>query len=256
MSLFIDPSWKPLLERSGLAGFEQAWTYEAAWVEAPNDYRGGWSGVGRVTLMDEAGEVGVYLKRQQNHARRTWRHPWTGEPTFTREFRIIRHLQRHGVGTPQPVLFGERRLQGALQAVLLTAELAGFRPLDELGAVGWPLARQRALLRAVARTVRGMHDAGIQHRSLYAKHLFVRAGGDGFEVAVIDFEKSRRNLWPVLPAFYDLVTLNYRTAGWSRSSRLYFFKQYWDAGKLTRWQKWLCRLIRRRSQEKSERNDT
>ena len=256
MSLFIDPSWKPLLERSGLASFEQAWTHDAAWVEAPNDYRGGWSGVGRVTLTGGKGETGVYLKRQQNHARRTWRHPWIGEPTFTREFRIIRHLQRHGVGTPQPVLFGERRSASALQAVLMTAELAGYRPLDELAAASWPLSRQRALLRTVARTVRRMHQAGIQHRSLYAKHLFVKMEGNDFVVAVIDFEKSRRNPWPVLPAFFDLVTLNYRTAGWSRSSRLYFYRQYWDADKLTQWQKWLCRLIRRRSQEKRERTDT
>ena len=254
MSFFVDSSWQPLLENNRLADFEQAWTRDAQWVEAPNDYRGGWSGVSRMTLKETTGgEVAVYLKRQQNHARRTWRHPYSGEPTFTREFRVMRHLQRHSVGTPLPVLFGERRQPGTVQAMLMTAELADYQPLDEIGANAWPLARRRKLLRAVAHMVRRMHEAGIQHRSLYAKHLFVKAHDDNFDVVIIDFEKSRRNLLPLLPAYFDLVTLNYRTAGWSRSSRLYFFKQYWSTGKLTRWHKWLCRSIQRRSLEKSKR---
>ena len=254
MSFFVDPSWQRLLEHNGLAGFEQVWAHSTQWVETPNDYRGGWSGVSRVALKNAAGsEIAVYLKRQQNHARRTWRHPYAGEPTFTREFDVIRQLQRYGVGTPQPVLFGERRQPGAIQAMLMTAELTDYTPLDEIDAHDWPPARRRQLLQTVARMVRRMHEAGIQHRSLYAKHLFVRARDDDFDVAIIDFEKSRHNPLPVLPAFFDLVTLNYRTAGWSRSSRLYFFKQYWDIGKLTRWHKWLCRSIQRRSLEKSKR---
>lgn len=84
--------------------------------------------------------------------------------------------------------------------------------------------------------------------------MFVKADGNHFDVVIIDFEKSRHNPLPVLPAFFDLVTLNYRTNGWSRSSRMYFFKQYWDVGKLTRWHKWLCRLILRRSLKKKQEN--
>jgi len=256
LSFFVDPSWKELLELNRLSSFDQVWACQAAWIETPNDDRGGWSGVGRVALATpEGGEVGVYLKRQQNHARRTWRHLYRGELTFAREFQIIRHLQRHGVMTPTPVLFAERRVHGNQQAVLMTAELAGYRSLEDISTQisALPLSRQRILLRAVARTVRAMHVAGIQPRSLYAKHLFVKPRGEDYEVVLIDFEKSRRSFLPLLPVFFDLVTLNYRTGYWSRSSRLYFFKQYYAAEKLDYWQKLLWRLIARRSQKKRKR---
>ena len=255
MSVFVDPSWEPLLEYNGFVDLEQVWAHSTHWVEVPNNCRGGWSGVSRLALKEPAGnEIVVYLKRQQNHTRRTWRHPFAGEQTFTREFHVIRQLRSHGVGTPYPVLFGERLQVGTVQAMLMTAALTDYQPLDEIDVRDWPPVRRHKLLHAVACMVRRMHEAGVQHRSLYAKHLFIRASGDEFDVVIIDFEKSRHNPLPVLPAFFDLVTLNYRTNGWSRSSRMYFFKQYWGVGKLTRWQKWLCRLILRRSLKKKQEN--
>lgn len=253
MPFFVDPLWEKLLEFNRLNSFDQVWNCQAEWIDAPNDTRGGMSGVSRLVLaLPDSDKADVFLKRQQNHRRRTWRHPYHGEPTFVREYRVIRYLQQHGVAVPPVVLFAERRYNGNLQAALMTRELGGYRSFEEAGnqVSALSLSAQRVLLRAVAKAVRSMHLAGIQHRSLYAKHLFVKPRDDDYDAALIDFEKSRRNPLPLLRTYSDLVTLNYRTGKWSRSSRLYFFKQYYGVDKLKPWQKWLCRLIHRRSTEK------
>ncbi|MCB4811276.1 lipopolysaccharide kinase InaA family protein [Methylovorus menthalis] len=252
MADFIAPKWQALLAENALGSVDAAWTREVAWVEAPNDGRGGLSGVGRVNLPSSQGHTtGAFLKRQQNHTRPSWKHPLRGEATFKREFDMVQHLQAHGVPTLEPMLFGERYVAGEVRAVLMTVALDGYQPLDVLAATEefgrMSPVQKRQLLAATAHTVRQMHLAGVQHRSLYAKHLFAARQGEGYRVVVIDLEKSRFSWLPVLRTLHDLVTLNYRTPGWSRTQRLYFFKQYYAINSLKGWQRTLCKLIARRS---------
>jgi len=252
MTDFIAPQWRAVLAENALDSVDAAWTREVAWVEAPNDGRGGLSGVGRVNLSSAQGDTtGAFLKRQQNHTRPSWKHPLRGEATFKREFDMVQHLQAHGVPTLEPMLFGERHVANDVRAVLMTVALDGYQPLDALVASEefnrMPSAEKRQLLAATAHTVRQMHLAGVQHRSLYAKHLFAARQGAGYRVVVIDLEKSRFNRVPVLRTVHDLVTLNYRTTGWSRTQRLYFFKQYYATSALSGWQRAVCKLIARRS---------
>ena len=256
MSLFIAPERRQLLELNSLDSFNAVWHRRADWFEEPNDYRGGWSGVSRLALaMADGSELGAFLKRQQNHTRRSLLHPFRGEATFTREFQIIRHLQKYGVPTPQPIFFAEHRTKGDVQAILLTEELVNYRPFEEIIEVissrKLSVDKQRTLLRAIAKAVRKMHLAKIQHRSLYPKHLFVKENGDDYDVVLIDFEKSRFSTFPFLRVISDLVTLNYRTNHLTRSSRLYFFKQYYGIDRLGPWQKIMCRFIHKRSLQKS-----
>lgn len=252
MTDFIAPQWRAVLAENALDSVDAAWTREVTWVEAPNDGRGGLSGVGRLSLPSSQGHTtGAFLKRQQNHTRLSWKHPWRGEATFKREFDMVQHLRAHGVPTLEPMLFGERHVANEVRAVLMTVALDGYQPLDVLAASEefqhMPAAQKRQLLTATAHTVRQMHLAGVQHRSLYAKHLFAARQGEGYRVVVIDLEKSRFNRIAVLRTVHDLVTLNYRTSGWSRTQRLYFFKQYYATSALNAWQRAVCKLIARRS---------
>lgn len=252
MSTFITPEYRNLLEHHELDTFERIWTLNAGWFEEPNKRRGGWSGVGRLALQDPAGrgEQGVFLKRQENHTRRTFLHPFRGEPTFSCEFKMMNYLARRGVPVPKPVFFAQ---QANLQAALMTEELVYYTPLDavteELFESGHAsLATKRSVLRGVAASIRKLHQAGIQHRSLYPKHLFVKFRTDSDpDVVIIDLEKSRRKLVSPLRTVYDLATLHRHARYWSRSSRLYFFKQYMEIEKLSPWSKFLCRMIHRRS---------
>lgn len=254
---FVAPKWQVLLVLNQLDSFDMVWRCKVAWVETPNVDRGGISGVGRVMLQSSQGDaVGAFIKRQQNHTRFSWRHPLRGEATFRREFYIVQHLRHHGVPTLEPMLFSESYAGPEMRAVLMTVALDGYQPLDVLMAnpefAQMTSQEKRRLLAAAAETVRKMHTSGVEHRSLYAKHLFAMRQADGYRVVVIDLEKSRRNLLPVLRTVSDLVTLNYRTPVWSRSQRLYFFKQYYATPSLNAWQRILCRLIVWRSRKKRQ----
>lgn len=255
LTFYIAPAKETIFRNNQIDTFDKAWSYKADWFEAPNERRGGWSGVGRLGLHAEDGsEYGVFMKRQENHQRHTWRHPLAGEPTFACEFRMMQYLHKHNVPAPRPLLFGWRHEGANSQAVLVTEELQGFRPLEDVteemfaGGSRPALSEQNRVIRGVAATVRKLHDARIQHRSLYPKHLFVRKGEAGDpEVVVIDLEKSRIKLLPVVRAYYDLSTLNRHARYWSRSRRLYFFKQYLGVERLSAWQKFLFKKIGLRS---------
>ncbi len=233
MSPYISPEHRSLLAASHLASFDDVWALKAEWFEEPNVRRGGWSGVCRIVVPRADGsELGLFLKRQENHQRRDWRHPVRGEPTFAREFRMLRYLQDKGVPAPRPVFYGSAVVGGDARGILMTEELAGYRPLDavttELFAAGRPpLAAQRALLRAAAGIVRALHAAGVQHSSLYPKHIFVRMreGADP-DAALIDLEKSRTTLLSKRRMLHDLDALNRHAEHWSRSARLYFLCRY------------------------------
>jgi len=259
--MFIAPDCRKLLELNGLDKFEKVWNAEADWIETPNRDRGGWSGVGRMSLaLPGGGECIAFLKRQQNHARLSFRHPIKGETTLAREFTIIRRLERHGISTLKPMLFGVCEHDGEQLAVLMTEELTGYQPLDELIKNGkvqaMPLRQKRQLLAAIADFVRQMHAAGVEHRSLYAKHLFVKRDGNGFGIAIIDLEKSRVSLMPFLRMVSDLISLNYRTGTWSRTSRLYFYRHYCGDRKLNAWDKLCLRYIIARSYKKRLKSES
>lgn len=253
MAAFIAPEREQLLKLNHLGSFDEIWQRKAEWFEAPNERRGGWSGVCRLGLeLPGGGQIGVFLKRQANHRRLTLRHPIEGEPTFAREFRMLRYLDAQKVPAPQVVFFGKQVVEGKLCGILMTEELAGFKPLDvvteEMLKGNTAITAQRQLLRSVALTVRKLHDAKIHHRSLYPKHLFVRQRSElAPEVVVIDLEKSRTKLILMLRTYYDLATLNRHARLWSKTSRLFFFKQYMGIKKLTPWTKFLCRQIIRRT---------
>lgn len=255
--MYIALEHKKLLEQNQLDSFERVWNFEAKWFEEPNSRRGGWSGVGRLILRDDGGrEQSLFLKRQQNHRRRTFRHPWHGESTFFCEFKMMRYLMARGVPVPVPVFFGQREEGDDVQAALITEELLYFTSLEEVterlfATSRATLSTRRAVLRGVASCVRKLHDAGIQHRSLYPKHLFVRlVPGQDPEVVVIDLEKSRRKFFPVLRTLNDLATLDRQAKFWSRGDRLYFFMYYMGISRLTPWTKLLCRAIYKRSHKR------
>lgn len=239
---YIAAKHAQLLKNNQLDTFQKLWDYKVNWFEAPNENRGGWSGVGRVELPQSEGAITLFIKKQQNHTSRTWRHPIKGEPTFVKEFRTIGYLQARGIKVPETVFFGQRQSDAGWQAILITENLNGYQPLDEINPNEMSLQEKRILLKSVAKTVRKMHQTGVQHRALYLKHLFVKKNAGGFDVAVIDLEKARKIRLPLLQALADLITLNYRSTGWTASNRLYFFKQYLSQKRLN----WLGKCLARR----------
>ncbi|NOT14768.1 MAG: lipopolysaccharide kinase [Methylotenera sp.] len=250
--LYQAPQHQATLAFNQLNDFESIWSMKVDWFEEPNERRGGWSGVGKLVLHTPSNNaLGVFLKRQENHERRTLMHPIKGIPTFACEFGMMQHLAKHDVPSLKPVAFGQRLVNGNLQALLMTEELVGFIPLEQavkqMFAEGRPVLReQRKLIMQVAKTVSKMHRSGVQHRSLYPKHLFVDTANMQ-DAVVIDLEKSRIKLLPFMRTFYDLSTLNRHSEFWSKSARLYFYKQYLGVEQLNAWQKFVLKMIAKRS---------
>lgn len=252
-SLFVAPKHKDTLALNKLTDFNAVWNLKADWFEAPNERRGGWSGVGRIELQQEDGTVmGAFLKRQDNHQHKSWLHPIRGVPTFEREFIILKYLERHGVNAPEVMLFACNP-NGDFKVALLTKELAGFVPLEDLTRQLFKdsnptLKQQSVLLQAVAIYARQLHAAQVQHRSFYPKHLFVNmTDANAPQVAAIDLEKSRVNPVALLRSLMDLSALNRHAEHWSKSRRMYFYLQYLGLPRLTPYAKWLCRRIVKRS---------
>lgn len=183
--------------------FEFWWNVAGEWVEEPNRRRSGWSGMMRAVVDGRT----LYVKRQLNHQCRTLSHPF-GWPTASREWHYLKRLNALGIGAPVPVFHAVRHTSEGVEAVLVTEELRGFADL-----AAWSGLDERARLQlagAVGRQLGRLHRAGLQHSSLYDKHLMARRDGDRFDVALIDLEKMRPRLFARFAASRDLEQLRRR----------------------------------------------
>jgi tRNA A-37 threonylcarbamoyl transferase component Bud32 len=256
LQAYISSTLKNQLEANQLGDFDHLWNYRGDWFESPNQGRGGWSGVNRLVLdMPDGGQLGLFLKRQQNYIRRTFLHPFSGVATFSCEYKTISHLQNHGVPVPTLVFFGQKSSAEGARAILMTEELLGYRSVDRVAKEvllnpAYTRRQKQAVITCAAKAVRSLHEARVQHRALHSKHLLVNmVNPDAPKAVIIDFEKARIKLFPLSRTRRDLATLNRDIAGLSRTTRLYFFKQYLGVEKLGFWSKLLCRLVISRSRK-------
>lgn len=235
---FHAPADHKLLKVNNLETFEKLWQAELNWFEPPNFRRSGWSGAARHELEQENGEtIGIFIKRQENHLRRTWQFPM-GCPTFRIEWQSLKKLTTYQVQVPRPLYYGEHYLDGKPQAILITYELKGFSPLDE-----WLKEREGKdkkqhlrgeVLPAIADVIRRFHDHRFRHNCLYPKHIMLKVRQDSnltaTDVSLIDLEKSRRVFSPMGARIRDLSTLMRRCPEWSSHEKDLFLNHYLKAG--------------------------
>ncbi|WP_457673156.1 lipopolysaccharide kinase InaA family protein [Thiolapillus sp.] len=231
MNEFFADGWERILAYNGLREFADFWEADFEWFEPPNYRRGGWSGASRVVLRDpDGGEQVVFLKRQENHTRKTWRNPFSGEPTFRSEARNLRYLNSRDIAAPQLVYYGERKTDRGWQVVLATRELEGYLPLDvlleEWNRDGREAHRdmKRRLIPKVAGLMRRLHACRQAHNALHAKHIFIHPVK--CRACLIDLEKMRPRLTRRQAMLRDLDSSNRHTFHLSRGDRLRFLLQY------------------------------
>jgi hypothetical protein len=230
-NLFPSAAARSELQRHGLEGFGPLWSLDTGWHEAPNERRGGWSGVSRHLLAD--GNA-IFVKRQQDHLCRTLRHPLRGIPTFYREYLNILRLQRHAIGTLEALYYGDRRAVGHWQAILVTRALDDFISLDEWNMANPQAAPQQrqSLVAAIASACAHLHRLRLQHSCLYGKHVFVRRSptnpegyGEG-DVRFIDLEKLRLGISRARAGAHDLDQLRRHTSAWDDADWQHFTLVY------------------------------
>ena len=93
--------------QSSYKDFNDWWQRTGEWVEAPNQRRGGESGVQRLAPVT-AGQPWLYSKRQIGHRFISWRYP-LGRPTVLREKNAMQALQRLGVQVPKLVFYAAEK---------------------------------------------------------------------------------------------------------------------------------------------------
>ena len=225
--MFQSKRYQNIFAHHQLDGFEPIWHRHIDWFEEPNHRRGGWSGVGQLTLTTKDDALSVFVKKQQNHGRRTLLHPFKGEPTFRREHKRLTFLEQHKIKAPKVVFYGEQRIEQNACAILATEALLGYKPLDEI-TTDWfttnlqTRQQKRILLKTVAMALRAFHNTGLVHRALYSKHIFVKNAESTPEVALIDLEKARFTPVSLYRAYFDLAALNRHAEYWSKNDRLFF----------------------------------
>ena len=211
--------------------FDYFWQRQGEWVEAPNQRRGGESGVQR--LSDETGHL-LYAKRQVGHIYRSLLHPF-GRPTVLRELDALNSFEQLGVRVPRIVFCGaERDADHQWRALLVSEALDGFVELDTWHAEGarerYPQVVHERMLKDLAENLARMHHGHWQHGCLYGKHVFIKVNGEGeqatAEVALLDLEKCRQRLLPTQAAAHDMKQLrrhsSFKPADWDRL--VYFYK--------------------------------
>lgn len=223
MSVFIASAEKQLLESHGLTSFEALWELQLDAVDEPNTGRGGWSSVFRLELDGQ----GFYLKRQSNYQTYTLRHP-LGEPSFSREFRNITRYRKLGIPALQAVFYGDRRVDGERQAILMTRALDGWTDLDTLLA-RWsemPACQRGAVLVACGQLAHTLHNAGQIHGCFYPKHIFLQSKHERYRACLIDLEKTRPVIFGKRDLAKDLEPLLRRASAWGESERREFLAAY------------------------------
>jgi len=232
MQDFLTDDWRVVAEAGGLGNFDAIWNLDIGWFEEPNERRGGWSGVSRLEVdLPDGSRSALFVKRQQNHTTRSWRHPFTGINTFRREFENLRWLQAVGVPTLEVLYFAERIVEGDRQAILVSRELNGYRSFEDYMLYwqehGFPEKPVwRALIHRLAGIAAHMHRHHIKQNCFLPKHVFISGLDGDLDIRLIDFEKAKRSFTVRDAMIRDLDTFNRRSPDLRTTDRLRFLLAY------------------------------
>lgn len=156
------------------------------------------------------------------------------------EWRALTVLQQQGVCAPIPMAYGVRGSNpAAIESFIVTRELTPVVDMEaftrDWGSAPPPLRVRRALLRQIAKMVRGMHQAGVNHRDCYLCHFLLageQASADDFSgLNIIDLHRARFRLkLPARMRVKDLSGLFFSAQHWQLSERdvLRFLRLYYD----------------------------
>jgi hypothetical protein len=253
---YVSDRWTEILQHNHANGFDNLWTLDAEnWFEPPNYRRGGWSGVVRTKLsLPAGGQIGVFIKRQENHVYHSWRNLFFPATTFIREYRNLVRFRELNIPSLELIYFGQRTIDGNLRAILVTEELEGYSSLEDNALVeklksNWNLRKH--VLSNLAMVIRHMHDRHMQHNCLYPKHIFVKPNTDNTaDIRLIDLEKAKWRPSKKLAMLRDLGTLHRHAHNWSSTDRLRLFTAYREERKLSKASRVLLSAILKRMKQK------
>ncbi len=249
---------RELLTQNGLGSFGSLWDLQGRFIEEPNYRRGGWSGIVLHEIMIQNGEpLKIIIKRQENHTFRSLLHPLRGTPTFFREYKNICRLEKNNIPTLQPVFYGERLINGNMQAILVVRFLNGYRNLDDLLTEAGQNEHfdLKSIIDPLADMIAKIHSFRIQHNCLYGKHIFVKTEKNGSaDIRLIDLEKMHFGVSRFHVAVHDLGAL-FRHAPWPGESWRLFLQSYLNKAGLGKNEKRLYTVLGEKIEKKRKNHE-
>jgi tRNA A-37 threonylcarbamoyl transferase component Bud32 len=117
---------------------------------------------------------------------------YLGTERCSRSIRLARGLRERGVRTPDVVAAGWWAVLGPVNRIALLTEAIPRAENLQAILLRRPRAEdRRAALRAAARIVRAMHDAGFEHADLNLGNIVLEGAQDGPRGHVVDLDRGR-----------------------------------------------------------------
>ena len=258
---FADPAYIPQLAELGLTTLDSVFSFD----QCRDVNAKGLAAYRSRTCFQLPDGVTVYLKRYTrtpilrqlanlfDHRRRGCTAFYDGHRT--------EELDIAGVAVPQTIAWGcEWAGLFEKRSFIMTREIANAHSLEErlpdCMSDFSPAAakRRKAFIAQVAEFVRRFHATGCRHRDLYLCHIFLDTRGT---LHLIDLHRVFK---PLLLSeryrFKDLTQLYYSAPGQavSRADRLRFYLYYRGKKRLTPFDKWFIRQIKRKAQQIAARD--
>ena len=112
------------------------------------------------------------------------------------EFAVLLRARRRGLPVPEPLAaVVERRFLVAYSGRLLMREIVGGTPLAAWLETGGD--ERRAVLALLARSLRDLHDAGLDHPDLNLNNVLVVARSYGPRLVFVDLDRARLRTTPL-----------------------------------------------------------
>lgn len=236
---YCDPHWANIFESNHLGNFDAWWDLDLPTIDSGNFGRGGRSVVSRhVIRMPDGKKQTIYIKKQQNYTCSSWKSPFTGIPTFEREYINWKHLNRLGIGTYDLAYFAKRYQGKNVQAVLVSIELPAIDLVEYTENKVYRDApgvfkQRRQIIFNTARMLKKMHDAGLKHGHLSPKHVFVGGLPNHMRMYLIDMELMHKIWWRYFAMLNDLSRFAKRMKEWKQTERMRFLLDYLGEPRLT-----------------------
>ena len=198
-SVVFADSWNGFFAKFDLKSFDDFFDYSGGKTIDKNNKRN----VRILTLGDGPDLKTFFMKRFHNPHYKDMLGAWYkfGQPTSQAavEWNNAHLLLSHGIGTYQPVCFGEQKRWGLEKKSFFVTEKLNSTELVEFISRRWlklGQIQQQKIITAIAKLIRRIHNQNIVLPDLCVWHVFIHEDclNDRCQLSVIDLHRMSRNV--------------------------------------------------------------
>lgn len=215
--VFAD-SWERVFAKFGFESFDDFFDYSGGKMVNRNRKRN----VTILTLGDGADAKTFFMKRFHSPHYKDMLSAWYhfGQPISQAavEWNNAHLLLSHGIGTYQPVCFGEQKRWGLEKKSFFITEKLNSTEFVEFISQSWQSLKriqQQKIVTAIAKLIRRIHDRNIVLPDLSVWHIFISEDclSGQFQLSIIDLHRMRQNVQNQSKRIKDLGKFSWSMSG-------------------------------------------